>query len=42
MIVVKKRVPKKFHLHKVIISTGFGGEPPGGLGQVHVLLIRRQ
>jgi hypothetical protein len=25
-IVVKKRVPKKFHLRKVIISTGFGGE----------------
>jgi hypothetical protein len=25
-IVVKKRVPKRFHLRKVIISTGFGGE----------------
>jgi hypothetical protein len=26
IIVVKKRVAKKFHLRKVIISTGFGGE----------------
>jgi hypothetical protein len=25
-IIVKKRVTKKFHLRKVVISTGFGGE----------------